>query len=69
MSKATDTLYKKAEAQFFNLAGVDTDASRMGTIDALVYIAQFELDLAASGSSELLPNELRDIRTFVQRWS
>jgi hypothetical protein len=45
--EAIQARYAKAERQFLNLAGVDADPARMHNVADLVYIAQFELDLAA----------------------
>jgi len=62
------TRYKKAESEFMGLAGVDADPARMGTVADLVFIAQFELDLAAEGESTLTGSELDKIRRFVKRY-
>ena len=64
-----EMMYQKAKTEFFRLAGVDTDHSRMKTVSDLVYIATFELDLADAGESTLNLSELRLIRAFVKRWA
>ena len=61
------TRYAKAEWQFLNLAGVDADSGRMRTASDLVYIAEFEIDLAKTGGSTSKPSELRNIQTLIKR--
>lgn len=61
--------YQRAEREFTALAGVDIDPARMGTVSDLVFIAQFELDLAAEGESTLSEPELAKIRRFVRKYS
>jgi hypothetical protein len=60
--------YDKAEREFGALAGVDMDPARMGTVGDLVFIAQFELDLAETGEGDLTAKELAKIRKFVSKW-
>jgi hypothetical protein len=62
-------LYAKAEREFMGLAGVDNDPARMGTVADLVFIAQFELDLAAEGESTFTDAELSEIRKFVRKYN
>jgi hypothetical protein len=66
--EAIQARYAKAERQFLNLAGVDADPARMHNVADLVYIAQFELDLAAAGESLLSQSELSKVRKFVKRY-
>lgn len=61
--------YAKAEKEFLTLAGVDTDPARMVTVQDLVFIAQFEVDLAAEGESTLSAADLKKIARFVKKWS
>lgn len=61
--------YDKAERDFMGLAGVDNDPARMDTVADLVFIAQFELDLAAEGESTLTPKDLAKIARFVKKYS
>lgn len=60
--------FDKAMREFGSLAGVDNDPARTVTVSDLVFIAQFELDLANEGESELTSAELAKIRKFVKRW-
>lgn len=68
MAGTIEARYQKARHEFLSLAGVDADPFRMGTISDLVFIAQFELDLADEGESTLTGAELGKIRRFVKKW-
>jgi hypothetical protein len=62
------TPFQRAENEFLALAGVDDDHSRRKTIADMVFIAQFELDLADEGESELSGRAIAKIRRFVKKW-
>lgn len=66
---AAATKFKQARNEFDRLAGVNNDALMQSEIADLVFAAQFELDLAAAGDSELTAAQLAPIRRFVRKWS
>ena len=57
--------FRKAYNEFSNLEAVDNDPARTHTIADLVYIAQFEIDLAEAGESEV---DVKPHRKFVNKW-
>ncbi len=60
------TPFEQALKEFLQLEAVDTDWTRLDTIDSLVYSAQFEIDLVKTGESTV---DVREHRRFVRKWS
>lgn len=58
-------LFDRAWNEFINLEGVEIDPLRCTSIDDLVFIAQFEIDLVEEGESKI---NIKPHRKFVNKW-